>query len=71
MKGLPYRCSYGEIKDFFKAFEYLQDSVEFGIGADGRSSGVGMILFANEQEAEMAVKDLNREYIGQRFIILE
>ena len=31
MKGLPFRCTYGEVKDFFKAFEYLKDSVEFGI----------------------------------------
>ena len=51
IRGMPYRCSYGEVKNFFSGYNFLQDSVEFGIHPDGRSNGLGVILFESEQEA--------------------
>ena len=55
IRGLPFRVSYQEIKDFFVNFNFIENSVLFSIGSDGRKNGLGGILFSNYLEARTAL----------------
>jgi RNA recognition motif-containing protein len=70
MRGLPWRVTDEEVHEFFKDFKIHQDSFLYGIGEDDRKNGFGAILFEDEDEAAKAMDALQRQYIGQRFIIL-
>lgn len=68
MKGLPFRATEQEIKDFF-----LPDadcvSARIILGQDGRPSGDAVAEFETNEQAEAAMKK-NRENLGTRFVIL-
>ena len=43
----------------------------FGVFADtGRSNGLGAVLFESEEAAANAVEELDRAYIGKRYVEL-
>ena len=58
IRGLPFRVSYQEVKEFFQNFNFVENSVVFGIGSDGRKNGLGTILFNNNLEAKTAIIQL-------------
>jgi len=68
MRGLPYRATDEEVAEFFKDFKTKEDSLQWGLGEDGRKNGWGSILMENEDEASRAAEELNKQYIGQRWI---
>ena len=70
MRGLPFRITFEEIFEFFKNYSPLEKSVQIQIGSDGRKNGWGAILFSDENSAQAAATDLNRQYIGSRFVEL-
>ena len=70
IRGLDYNVSYNEIKSFFNGYNYVDNSVILGKGRDGRNNGFGSILMKTEDDAENAVKDLNKKYIGERYVDL-
>ena len=71
MRGLPYRATDEEVTDFYKDFKLKEDSMQWGLGADGRKNGWGTILFENEDEASRAAEAMNRQEIGGRWIGIE
>jgi len=70
IRGLDYNVSYNEIKSFFNGYNYVDNSVILGKGRDGRNNGFGSILMKTEEDVENAVKDLNKKYIGERYVDL-
>lgn len=70
MRGLPYRATDEEVTDFFAEYKIKEDSLQWGLGADGRKNGWGAILMENEDEANRAAEERNKQYIGQRYICL-
>jgi RNA recognition motif-containing protein len=70
IRGLPYSCRYEDVSDFFGNFKYIEQSVVFGLNYEGRKNGFGAILFENGEEADKAVKEMNKQYIGQRYVDL-
>ena len=40
--------------DFFKDYKTVPDSVVLGQGPDGRTNGLGAVVFENVEEAERA-----------------
>jgi RNA recognition motif-containing protein len=64
MRGLPYRATDEEVMDFFKDYKVKEDSLQWGLGEDGRKNGWGAILLENEDEASRAAEGLNKQYIG-------
>ena len=68
IRGLPFRTSYQEIKDFFDKFSFIEKSIVFGIGLDGRKNGLGTILFNNHLEARTALIEMQGQYIGSRYV---
>ena len=71
MRGLPYRATDEEVTDFYKDFKLKEDSMQWGLGQDGRKNGWGSILFENEDEASRAAEAMNRQEIGGRWIGIE
>lgn len=68
MRGLPYRATDEEVIEFYKDYKIKEDSLQWGLGEDGRKNGWGAILLENEDEASRAAEALNKQYIGQRWI---
>lgn len=70
IRGLDYQVSYQEIKTFFSGFGYVDNSVILGKGRDGRNNGFGSILMKTADDVEKAVSELNKKYIGERYVDL-
>ncbi len=70
IRGLPYRSSPSEILAFFQNYHYLPDTLQIGLDQLSRPSGEAWLSFASPQEALRAVRDLNRHYLGNRYLEL-
>lgn len=68
MRGLPYRATDEEVVDFFNEYKIKEDSLQWGLGSDGRKNGWGAILLESEDEASRAAENLNKQTIGSRWI---
>lgn len=68
IRGLPYQVRYEEIADFFRDHRYIEKSAILGVGADGRKNGFGSILFEDQETAQIAAKELDGNYIGERYV---
>lgn len=68
IRGLPYQVRYEEIADFFRDHRYIEKSAILGVGADGRKNGFGSILFEDPETAQLAAKELDGNYIGERYV---
>ena len=70
MRGLPYRSTPVEILGFFNGYQYLPDSLQIGLDSLGRPSGEAWLTFVSAEEAMRAVRGLNRQYLGSRYLEL-
>ncbi|EFJ47748.1 hypothetical protein VOLCADRAFT_117772 [Volvox carteri f. nagariensis] len=70
IRGLPYGSSPTEILAFFQTYHYLPDTLQIGLDQLGRPSGEAWLSFSSPQEALRAVRDLNRHYLGTRYLEL-
>eukprot|EP00803_Ostreobium_quekettii_P000932 evm.model.scf_2244.1 EVM.evm.TU.scf_2244.1 scf_2244:20202-21701(-) len=70
MRGLPFRASKQEVLEFFAEYEMIPDSLHIGVDRLGRPSGEGWLTFSNPNEARRAVRDRNRQYLGNRYLEL-
>lgn len=68
IRGLPYQVRYEEIADFFRDHRYIEKSAILGVGSDGRKNGFGSILFEDQETAQVAAKELDGHYIGERYV---
>ena len=60
MRGLPYRATDEEVAEFYQDYKTKEDSLQWGMGADGRKNGWGAILFENEDEDNRAAEEKNK-----------
>eukprot|EP00033_Pygsuia_biforma_P001033 GCRY01001178.1.p1 GENE.GCRY01001178.1~~GCRY01001178.1.p1 ORF type:complete len:214 (-),score=27.26 GCRY01001178.1:142-783(-) len=70
LRGIPYHVTDHDIYAFFNGYNYISGSCEMGKDASGRASGFAWIDFQTPQEAARACRDLNRRYIGSRYVEL-
>merc|ERR1712109_291750 len=68
MSGLPFRTREPEIKDWFSS---KADCLRVKIlkNRENRPSGEAIAEFASKEDAQEAMK-LNKEYLGERFVVL-
>lgn len=65
--NLPYHTKWQELKDIFRSCgEVIHADVM--IGSDGRSKGMGTVLFESEQQAHHAIQELNGAELDGRVI---
>jgi len=72
MFGMDFHSTFDDVYDFFGGYNAIPGSVILGESQDqpGRKDGKGMIWLKSEEDAEKAVAEKNREYIGKRFVLL-
>lgn len=70
IQGLPYQTTDQQICDFFGGYGVLTESVHIGKYPDGKATGQAVALFNDENTAASARNDLNRKYIGKRYVEL-
>ena len=70
MYGLPYTVTVDEIEEFFEGFSFIPGSVEIDTDDAGRAVGTGQIDFSKPKEAQRAIADRNRKFIGKRYVNL-
>lgn len=68
--GLAWRVETSEVEEFFAAYKIIPDSVILGKGDDDRNNGLGAICFETAEEAEKAVAEMQKQYIGSRYVNL-
>eukprot|EP00210_Caulerpa_lentillifera_P008003 g7642.t1 len=70
VRGLPFRVTEQEIKEFFQSFKFIPTSIQIDKDTSGRSSGEGWVTFINPDEARRAVRERNRQYLQNRYLEL-
>ena len=70
VEGLPYLVTVPQILDFFSGYELSYDHVRIQCRDDGSPSGKAFITFPSERYARMATQQLNKRYIGDRYVEL-
>lgn len=56
---------------FFDGYESIPETINFGMDRMRRPSGEAWISFRSPEEAERAAANLNKHYIGNRYIELQ
>ena len=70
LRGLPFRVTLDEIKEFFSEVCAVPDEKIHIEEDNGRRSGAALVEFENEDQAQEVKEALNRKEIGGRFILL-
>ena len=70
IEGLPYHVTVPQILEFFNGYDLSYDNVRIQCRDDGSPSGKAFITFSSERYARMATQQLNRRYIGERYVEL-
>lgn len=69
MRGLPFSVSVREIRDFFEDFRVAERDITIDMNM-GRPTGYALVFFENENEAQRAKDQLNKKYLGSRYVDL-
>ena len=70
VEGLPYNVTVPQILDFFQGYELCYDDVRIQCRDDGSPSGKAFVTCPSERFAHLAVQQLNKRYIGNRYVEL-
>eukprot|EP00483_Globobulimina_turgida_P000700 UN00700 len=69
--GIPFESKASDIINFFKGYNSIDPkSLRFIMDDKGRFCGQATISFFDRNEARKAVRDLDRKYIGNRYVLL-
>jgi RNA recognition motif-containing protein len=67
LRGIPFAATKDDIVKFMEDFEVKSDSIHFEI-RNSRFSGRAVVFLADEDQAKEASLQLNKKYIGSRYI---
>ena len=67
LRGLPHACTKQDLLDFFKDYNLTEDQVHMEMRF-GRKTGWGFVQLNSEEDQTRAREELNKQYIGERFI---
>jgi hypothetical protein len=70
VEGLPYHVTIPQILEFFHGYDVGYDAVRIQCRDDGSPSGKAFITFPSERHALLASQQLNKRYIGDRYVEL-
>lgn len=70
MEGLPYETTVSDILDFFRNYNLTFENIRIQCRDDGSPSGKAFISFLDNDTAKLAVRHLNKGYIGGRYVEL-
>ena len=70
MEGLPYETTVSDILDFFRNYNLTFENIRIQCRDDGSPSGKAFVSFLDNDTAKLAVRHLNKGYIGGRYVEL-
>lgn len=70
MEGLPYETSVSDILDFFRNYNLTFENIRIQCRDDGSPSGKAFVSFLDNDTAKLAVRQLDKGYIGGRYVEL-
>ena len=71
IRGLPYTATKGDVIMFFRGYGMLTDDcVHFVMGADGRPTGEGFVIFGGPQADVSGALSRDRHVLGNRYVEL-
>lgn len=71
MEGLPYETTVSNILDFFHNYNLTYENIRIQCRDDGSPSGKAFVYFLDNDTAKLAVRHLNKGYIGGRYVELK
>ena len=66
--NLPYSVDQSQLEQAFGAFGTVESAIVISDRDTGRSKGFGFVEFANDDEAQKAIDEMNGSSLGQRQI---
>jgi hypothetical protein len=70
LRGLPYGATTQDVASFFRGFGAVENSIQFGFNSDGRPSGEAWVSFTRLEDARRAVREKDRNHMGDRYVEL-
>ena len=70
MEGLPYETTVSDILDFFRNYNLTFENIRIQCRDDGSPSGKAFVSFLDNDTAKLAVRHLNKGYVGGRYVEL-
>ena len=70
MEGLPYETTVSDVLDFFRNYNLTFENIRIQCRDDGSPSGKAFVTFLDSDTAKLAVRHLNKGYIGGRYVEL-
>ena len=67
--GLPYSIGNDQIREFFSDFRMSDKDIIMDLN-NGRPTGYALVFFENNDEAHRAKSELNKKYLGSRYVDL-
>jgi len=71
MEGLPYETMVSDVLDFFRNYNLTYENIRIQCRDDGSPSGKAFVTFLDNDTAKLAVRHLNKGYIGGRYVELK
>ena len=71
MEGLPYETTVTDILDFFRNYNLTFENIRIQCRDDGSPSGKAFVSFMDNDTAKLAVRHLNKGYVGGRYVELK
>lgn len=71
MEGLPYETTVSDILDFFHNYNLTFENIRIQCRDDGSPSGKAFVSFLDNDTAKLAVRHLNKGYVGGRYVELK
>lgn len=66
--NLPFSTGYEELKSLFEPYGEITDAIVMADKFSGRSKGFGFVTFANKEDAEKAISEMDGKEVGGRNI---
>ena len=70
LTGMPFNASLADVKEFFADFEVSDDNIKIEM-VRGRKSGNAIVFVNEEDDVQRARDELNKQYIGSRFVFVD
>ena len=70
LTGMPFQATQNDVKEFFKDFDVSDDNIKIEM-TRGRKTGNAIIFVNAEDDVQRAREELNKQYIGSRFVFVD
>ena len=67
---MPFNATLADLKEFFADFDVSDENIKIEM-TRGRKSGNAIVFVNSEDDVQRARDELNKQYIGSRFVFVD